>query len=61
MRRSRLTALLVFPIMWAFVLLLMSVENPFSIALSALMLTTQVPLIRWILELDERRAAAGRR
>jgi hypothetical protein len=35
--------------MWAFVLLLMSVENPFSIAFSAILITAQVPMIRWIL------------
>jgi hypothetical protein len=50
MLRRGLLILSLTPVMWAFVLLLMSVENPFSIAFSAILLTAQVPLIRWILE-----------
>jgi hypothetical protein len=49
-----LTALWLSPLLAAFILLLMSVDNPFSIAFSAVLLTSQVPLIRWILALDGR-------
>ena len=51
MVRLNLTALWLAPVLAALILLMMSVENPFSIAFSAVLLTSQVPLTRWILEL----------
>jgi hypothetical protein len=57
MGRLNLTALLLSPALVAFVLVLMSVENPFSIAFAAILITSQVPIIRWILEFDVRQPA----
>ena len=55
MERLNLSVLWLAPLLWALVLLMMSVENPFSIAFSTILLTSQVPLTRWILARDDRR------
>jgi len=57
MGRFNLTALLLSPVLVAFVLVLMSVDNPFSIAFAAILILSQVPMIRWILAFDERQPA----
>jgi hypothetical protein len=57
MGRLNLTALLLAPVLVAFVLVLMSVENPFSIAFAAILILSQVPMIRWILALNVRQPA----
>jgi len=57
MGRLNLTALLLAPVLAAFVLVLMSVENPFSIAFAAILILSQVPMIRWILALNVRHPA----
>ena len=54
MGRLNLTAVLLAPVLAAFILLLMSVDNPFSLAVSAIMLASQVPMTRWILSLNVR-------
>lgn len=52
MGRVNLTALWLWPLLALFVLILMSFDNPFRLALAAAMLCAIDPVRRWILSLD---------
>jgi hypothetical protein len=60
MRRINLTALWLWPLLTVFVLILMSFDSPFRLALAGFMLAAQRPVWRLIHALDPAPARAGR-
>lgn len=53
MGRLNLNALLAWPLLAALVLVLMSFQDPFRVALAAFLVALQAPVWRWIHALDQ--------
>ncbi|MBU2094207.1 MAG: hypothetical protein KKE02_05760 [Alphaproteobacteria bacterium] len=61
MRRINLTALWMWPLLAVFVLILMSFDNPFRLALAGFMLAAQGPVWRFIHSFDPAPARVAKR